>query len=163
MRAYFWTAAILALASGAAPATEPEPTVWLRALYDFYHRAEKRPDPTPPSAEDTAALHASRRFAALLKRDLACENKSHEICAIDWDFIVNGQAWELSHVQVGPLQASGDRATVTATFVNMKSTNRNVYEFVSEDGAWKLDDVVSNQSGRAPIRISKILRDFKFY
>ena len=99
----------------------------------------------------------------MLRRDLACEAQSHEICAIDWDFIVNGQDWELSKVQVGALQASGDRASLTVTFGNLKSTNRNVYEFVREDGGWKLDDVVSGQSGRAPIRISTVLRDFKSY
>ena len=139
-----------------------DPALWLRQTYDLYARAEKNADLLKDSAETLAERRASRRFKALLDRDLACETKTHEICAIDWDFIVNGQDWALSHVEVGPLQASGPRGIVTVTFVNMKSTNRNVYEFVREDGGWRLDDIVSGQSGQAPTRISKVLRDFKF-
>jgi hypothetical protein len=153
---------LLVFASPASAQTD-DPAIWLRQTYEAYHRAETDPDLVKDSAETLAARHASRAFAALFKRDLDCENRSHEICAIDWDFIVNGQAWELSHVNVGALQVHGARATLAVTFGNMKSNNRNVYEFVREDGAWKLDDVVSGQSGRAPIRISKVLRDFKFY
>jgi hypothetical protein len=99
----------------------------------------------------------------MLRRDVDCAVKSHEICALDWDFIVDGQAWELSHVQVGALQVSGARASVTVTFDNMKSAHRNVYEFVREDGAWKLDDVETGQRGKPANRISKVLRDFKLY
>lgn len=161
MRAIF--SMLLALALTAPAQAADDPTVWLGQVYDLYHRAERQLDLLKDSSEGVAARHASRRFAAQIKRDVDCEVKSHEICALDWDFIVNGQAWELSNVKVGALQASGDRASVLATFNNLKSANRNVFEFVSEDGAWKLDDVVSGQDGRAPIRISRVLRDFKFY
>jgi len=155
---------LIAALAGPLPArAADDPAVWLAQLYAQYHRAEKQVDLLKVSAEEALVPRASRAFAAMLKRDIACEVKSHEICAIDWDFVVNGQAWELSQVKVGALQAAGQRATVTVKFVNLKSTNSNDYEFVREDGAWKLNDVVSGQSGRAPIRISKILRDFKLY
>ena len=160
-------ASILVLLAFVCPArAQPpdDPALWLRQTYELYARAEKNPDLLKDSAETLAERRASRRFKALLDRDLACEIKTHEICAIDWDFIVNGQDWALSHVEVGPLQASGPRGIVTVTFVNMKSTNRNVYEFVREDGAWKLDDVVTGQRGRPQMSVSiaRLLRDYKF-
>jgi hypothetical protein len=82
------TALALLMATGVARASPPDPSVWLRGVYDNYHRSEKQPG----SAEETVAPHASRRFAAMLRRDVDCAVKSHEICALDWDFIVNGQA-----------------------------------------------------------------------
>jgi hypothetical protein len=165
MRASTYPLALALLASAFATpgsAAEFDPQSWLRQIYESFVIAQKSGTIPNDSSEDVVAAHASRRFKALLKRDVACEAKG-QICAFDWDYFINGQAWELSNVQVGPLQRTGERGSVTATFRNFKSTNRNVYEFVREDGAWRLDDVVSGQSGRAPIRVSKVLRDFKFY
>jgi hypothetical protein len=155
-------AAYLPVALGAT-AAEPDPSVWLRQTYDLYHRAEKDTALLKTSAPETLAPRASRALAALFKRERNCVEKSHEICALDWDFIVNGQDWELSGVKVGPLQASGDKATVTVTFQNMKHANTNIYAFVREDGAWKLDDVETHDSERRTTRISKLLKDYKSY
>ena len=164
MKALLCTAAVALLMAGAPAPAAPDPADWLRALYERYHRAEKDDKLAPDSAETVAAAHASRAFKALLQRDLACEDKSHLICALDWDFFIDGQAWELKNVVVGPLQVSGAQASVTVSFENLKAIDRNLYKFVREDGAWKLDDVVTGQRGRPQMSVSiaKLLRDYKF-
>jgi hypothetical protein len=158
-------AAILA-AGFAARAAEADPhaapSVWLGQIYDAYHRAENDPSHIG-SAEDVIGKRASRAFAALIKRDQDCFKKSNQICAIDWDFIINGQDWAISQVKVGPLRAAGDKATVTVTFKNMKASNTNIYDFVREGGDWKVDDIETHATGQRPIRIAKWLKDYKDY
>ena len=166
MRAGLWAAvAVLSagLAAGAAEVSpHARPSVWLGQVYDLYHRAEKDTN-LVSSAEDIIGKRASRALAALLKRDQDCVRKSNQICAIDWDFIIDGQDWEISQVRVGPLQANGDKATVTVTFNNLKSSNTNIYDFVREGGDWKVDDIETRRSGEKPLRIAKWLKDYKDY
>ena len=160
----FWLALPVALGISSAPAqTAADPSDWLRQVYDLYHRAEKNAAALKESSVTLVEKRASRAFAALLKRDEACERKSHEICALDWDFIVDGQDWELSQVKVGPLVAAGDRGSVAVSFRNFKSADVNVYHLVREDGAWKVDDVETRQAGVGTTSIARLLRDYKHY
>jgi len=160
-------AAMAVLAAGlAAEAAEvnpgAEPSLWLGQIYELYHRAENHLD-LLTSAEDLLGRRASRALGALFKRDLDCVKTSKQICAIDWDFIVNGQDWELSQVKVGPLQVAGDKATVTVGFKNMKASNTNIYYFVREGGDWKLDDIETHDGERRTLRIAKWLCESKDY
>lgn len=154
------TAGIVAAAAEVNPRAAP--SVWLGQIYDLYHRAEKDSN-LVTSAEDLIGKRASRALAALFKRDQDCFRKSNQICAIDWDFIIDGQDWELSHVKVGPLVVAGERATVTVSFNNLKSSSANVYRFVREGGDWKVDDIETRTAGEKPTRIAKVLRDYKDY
>jgi len=139
-----------------------EPSLWLGQIYDLYHRAENNLA-LLTSAENILGRRASRALAALFKRDDDCNKKLKGVCAIDWDFIVNGQDWELAQVKVGPLRATGDKATVTVSFKSMKSSNANIYYFVREGGDWKLDDIETHDGERRTMHIAKILRDYKDY
>ena len=114
-------------------------------------------------ATDLVERRASRALAALFKRDADCSRKSNEICALDWDFIIDGQDWEISQVKVGATAVAGDKATVTVSFINMKTPCVNVYYFVREDGDWKVDDIETRPKGEKPTRIAQMLRDFKDY
>ena len=156
------------LTAGAAPARaqvnlrEPDPAVWLRQVYDLYHRAEKSPEMDIQSATELFAKRASKSLAALLKRDDDCTEKSKIICALDWDFVIDGQAWTLSNVKVGAAVVAGDKATVTVSFRNMATACVNVYFFVRENGQWKVDDIETRSGSDAPVRIAKLLRDFDY-
>lgn len=55
-----------------------------------------------------------------------------EICALDWDFVIDGQAWKLSQVKIGATVGAGDKATVTVSFRNEGDACENVYFFVRE-------------------------------
>jgi hypothetical protein len=91
-----------------------------------------------------------------------CEIASEGICAIDWDFVIDGQDYHLSNVNVAATVAAGDNSTVTVRFKNFKTPCVNVYYFVREGGVWKVDDIETRQGAEAPIRMAKMLRDFDY-
>ncbi|WP_342360418.1 DUF3828 domain-containing protein [Terrarubrum flagellatum] len=162
-------AAILALASLALAtpvnaqvnAREPDPAVWLKSVYDLYVRAEKDEKLQKTANYRLVVARASKSFAALWRKNDACEKKEQGVCAIDWDFIVNGQDNRLSEIKVSPTQTAGEKATVTVDFKNFDSKNHNTFYFVKEGGVWKVEDIETKSDAEAPNRIAKILREFK--
>jgi hypothetical protein len=160
-------AGVLGLA-GVAPARaqvnmrEADPAVWLRQIYDLYHRAEKAPALQNQATDELVMKRASKSLAALFKKNRDCEKKAKGICALDWDFIVDGQDFTLSNIEVGSAAVAGDKATVTVKFRNFEDAEVNVYSFVREDGQWKVDDIETKQGSEAPVRISKVLRDYDY-
>jgi hypothetical protein len=155
-------AALLAGAGEAQPDLRADPAVWLRQVYAFYQHAQNNPA-LDPQVSGLVKRRASRALAALFKRDEECFRKSNKICALDWNYVIDGQDWEISQVKVGPLQARGDRATVTVSFVNLKKPCVNVFYFVRESADWKVDDIETRPKGEKPTRIAEVLRDFKDY
>ncbi len=155
-----------ALALGATSARaqvnprEPDPAKWLRQVYALYLRAEKAPALRAQASYQLIVKRASKTLDALFKKDEACEAKNEGICAIDWDFVIDGQISELSDIKVGPLVVAGDRGSVTVNF-NNSGPNVNVYEFVRENGQWKVDDVVTKTGTDAPSSLAALIRDFK--
>ena len=159
------TAGLMGAAAAAGAqvnAREPDPAVWLRQVYDLYHRAEKSKALDIPSSTELFAKRASKSLAALFKRNDDCEAEGKGVCALDWDFVIDGQDWTLSNVKVGPIVAAGDKATVTVTFRNFTTACVNVYSFVREDGQWKVDDIETKSGSDAPVRIAKLLRDYDY-
>ena len=160
-------AGLLGLA-GVAPASaqvnmrEADPAVWLRQIYDLYHRAEKAPALQDQATDQLVMKRASKSLAALFKKNRDCERKAKGICALDWDFIVDGQDYTLSNVEVGAAVVAGDKATVTVKFRNFDDAEMNVYSFVRENGEWWVDDIETTQGSEAPVRISKVLRDYDY-
>jgi hypothetical protein len=154
--------AFAAPASAQVNAREPDPSVWLRQIYDAYHRAEKSTSMNNGPDVGLIVKRASKSLAALFSKEDACVKKSGEICALDWDFVIDGQDWEISNVKVGAPVIDGDKATVTATFRNFKSPCVNVYFFVREDGVWKVDEIETKSGKDKPIRIGKLLKDYDY-
>ena len=152
----------MASARAQVNASEPDPAVWLRQIYDLYHRHEKSSALNMPSSTQLFAKRASKSLAALFKRNDACDAKGDGVCALDWDFVIDGQDWTLSDVKVGSIAAAGDKATVTVTFKNFDAACVNIYYFVRENGAWKVDDIETKSGSEAPIGIAKLLRDYDY-
>ncbi|MBN9062534.1 MAG: DUF3828 domain-containing protein [Rhizobiales bacterium] len=140
---------------------EPDPSVWLKSVYDLYQRAETNTKLMREANYRLIVKRAAKPLAALFRRNDACEKKSGGICALDWDLIVNGQDSQLTDISVGAAAITGDKATVTATFKNMGAENRNTYFFVRENGVWKVEDVETRTGKEAPLRIARLLRDHK--
>jgi hypothetical protein len=168
-RNWVLAAAIAAgLLVGVAPARaqvnarEPDPAIWLRQVYDFYRRAEKSPALEDQATFRLVVKRASKSLAALFKRNDDCDAEGKGVCALDWDFVIDGQASELSNVKVGAAVFAGDKATVTVRFRNLRVDCLNVYFFVREDGQWKVDDIKTKQGSTPPIRIAKLLRDYNY-
>ena len=157
----------LAMAMGLAPALakvdklEPDPATWLRQVYDLYVEAERTGTLGTEASMTLLEDRASKSLAALFKMNHACEKReAGGECAIDFDWIVDGQDEKLSHVQVGHSTVAGDKATVTVTFINLGAHCANTYYFVREAGAWKLDDLLVKQGKLPPNRLAKQLRAY---
>ncbi len=141
---------------------EADPAAWLRQIYDLYRRAEKSPALQNQATDELVMKRASKSLAALFRKNRDCEKKAKGICALDRDFVVDGQDYALSNVEVGSPALAGDKATVTVTFRNFDETDVNVYSFVRENGQWKVDDIETTQGAQAPMRISRVLRDYDY-
>ena len=140
---------------------DADPAVWLRKVYELYHRAERSLSPNNQPSTGLVVKRASKSLAALFERDADCVAEGKGTCALDWDFVIDGQDWKLSNVQVGPAVVTGDKATVTVRFKNFVSCV-NVYFFVREDGRWKVDDIETQSGKDAPIGIAKMLKDYDY-
>lgn len=140
---------------------EPDPSVWLRQIYDLYRRAETDKKAEAQANYRRVVERASKPLAALFKKNDDCEKKSKGICALDWDFVINGQVATLTNITVGPLVAKGNTGTVTVSFTNMGTPSVNVYTFVREAGQWKVDDIETKTGKDAPVRIAKLLKDYR--
>ena len=144
-----------------ASAGDADPAVWLRKVYELYHRAEASLSPDNQPSTELVEKRTSKALAALFKRDADCVAEGKGTCAIDWDFVIDGQDWKLSNVKVGPTVVTGDKATVTVRFTNFTPCV-NVYSFVRESGQWKLDDIETKSGKDAPIGIAKMLKDYDY-
>jgi Protein of unknown function (DUF3828) len=167
-RAYARAAALaLILAAGTAPAlaqmnaSEPDPAAWLRQVYDLYHRSEDNPKLQDQANYRIVVKRASKSLAALFKKNDACEKKEKGVCAIDSDFVVDGQDFKLSDIKVGDTVIAGNKATVTVSFTNLDAACVNTYDFVRESNQWKVNDIETKCGTDAPARIAKTLREYK--
>jgi len=79
-------------------------------------------------------------------------------CGLDFDFWVNGQDSEIAGLSVARAPSpTPDRATVIATFRNMGTAEKIVFDFQNIGGTWLLDDVHS-LAGDAKWTLSRTLR-----
>jgi hypothetical protein len=141
---------------------EPDPAVWLRQVYVLYHRAEKTPSLEEHATDSLIVKRASRSLAALFKKNEECESEQKGVCALDWDFVVDGQDFKLSNIKIGAPAVAGEKATVAVTFTNLGVRCANVYYFVREDGQWKVEDIETKTGSDAPVRIAKLLSDYDY-
>lgn len=141
---------------------EADPAAWLRQVYDLYKRVENKPELSDQASYRLVVDRASKSLSELFKRNDACETEGQGICALDWDFIIDGQDFKLSKIKVDKTVITGDQASVTVSFKNFDAPCVNVYRFVREDGQWKVDDVETARGSEAPLSIAKLLRDYDY-
>lgn len=117
--------AVAALAPAAAAQVNTAPGSPYRIVFDILkgYEADKPPDirrlPYTPAVR-----------ARLAKAE------------IDADFIIDGQDFQLTHLQINPEQAAGDkRRLVSATFKNMGEDRAVTFDFEEINGAWLIADI----------------------
>ncbi|TDR93682.1 DUF3828 domain-containing protein [Enterovirga rhinocerotis] len=123
---------------------------------DLYRPYEKE-GADAPDATKTVRPITSKRLRTLLDRDEACTRRTNSICNLGFDFIVNGQDYKIEKVEVSPVDTQGDRANVTARFLNMGGRHETRYEFIREGEAWRLDDIVALQPKDFRWRLTTLL------
>lgn len=85
--------------------------------------------------------YASKPLRSAILRNEECERRSKGICYIDFDVIINGQAWSLSELHLtDETDAKTHGPVVRANFINFNK-QRVSYFFVQENKTWKIDDV----------------------
>ncbi len=144
------------------PPGERDPSAWLRQVYELYRRAENAPELDTRANYRLIVNRASRSLAALFKKNDDCEAEQEGICALDWDFVVDGQDFRLSNIKVGATAVSGDTASVTVSFTNFESSCVNVYRFVREDDEWKVEDIETRRGSEEPVSIAKLLSEYDY-
>lgn len=119
-----------------ALAAEGDPVSVVRELYRVHGEYEKTKQQAwqPP--------HRDRFFARALAAAIA---RAHRQNRIDFDFIYDGQDFQISELAIQPGPAAGGKATVVATFKNFKEPKRLEYELVRERGAWRIAEIRSRE------------------
>ncbi len=121
------------------------PEALLEAFYQPYF--------TDDFADDESAFR-SEALNALYATD-ETNTPAGELGALGFDPYVDGQDYQLSNLIIGDAEISGDDAAVEVSFDNFDQPVSLTYELVFEDGGWKIDDVVSEES-EFPYRLSEI-------
>ncbi len=126
--------AVFAIAAVTAEAGERTPEDMLRGLYAQYdghahghdaHRVDVKAMMTPQLA------HAYARVTRAVAGDAP---------PLDWDIFVNGQDYDVQHLNLSTAQA-GKGETVTAAFDNLGQPVTVIYAFAHTPGGWRIDDI----------------------
>jgi hypothetical protein len=131
-RSFLAAIALLTLLSPASAAEDPVSVI--RDLYRVHAEAEKTKKQAwmPP--------HRERFFTKKLGAAIA---RAHQRNEIGFDFIYDGQDFEISELAITPGRSAGNKATVIARFKNFKEQKQLEYELVLEGGAWRIADIRS--------------------
>lgn len=105
--------------SGVRPADVDGREALLRSLYSQHNPST--PEGDVLLNETTLSRYFSGEVVALLGRDAACRRRTHELCALDFDPILDAQDFEETTrvATVGALRQAGDRSTWQVTFENL--------------------------------------------
>jgi hypothetical protein len=135
-RRTFLIAAALCAAAGPALAADEDPATVIRELYRVHAEGEKTKKLAwmPPHRE----RFFTRRLGGLIAR-------AYQRNRIDFDFIYDGQDFQISELAIQPGRTAGGKATVIASFKNFKEPKRVEYELVRENGAWRIAEIRSRQ------------------
>lgn len=123
---------------------------------DLYRPYEKEGTDAPDASKVLKPI-ASKRLRDLLVKDEACTKRTESVCNLGHDPIVNGQDYKITKVGISSADIQGDKAKVTARFLNMGGKHENRYDFIQEGGAWKLDDIEALQPKDYRWRLTALL------
>ena len=126
--------------SAETPQGQP-PEAIVGSIYALYEGDGLGAFPTDP---DVQTLFSARTRQLLDEEDKLAQRDG--IGRLDFDVFVDAQDWDLSEVSIGAPQVSGDTAVVDASFRNFDEQRTLRYLFVNEDGAWLIDDIVSESA-----------------
>lgn len=135
-RRTFLIAAGLVVAAGPALAADEDPVAVIRELYRVHAEGEKTKKLAwmPPHRE----RFFTRRLGGLIAR-------AYQRNRIEFDFIYDGQDFEISALTFKALPSAGHVSRVEAQFKNFKEPKRVEYDLVRENGAWRIAEIRSRQ------------------
>ena len=102
----------------------------------------------------------SARFFSLRLRNLYLQDRKNApdgyASNLDFDFLSNSQDPEISGVSTRTGSLSATRQTVTVYFLEMKKPQVLEYDFIRQDGVWRINEVRCPMKGREWV-LSQIL------
>jgi hypothetical protein len=128
-----------------------------RAFVEQFYAAYE----TYPNGPEWPAFAYSDRLRALFEA-YETWTADHEdlVGALDFDWWVNAQEWELSDVRVTESRPSANRRVVAARFSNAGRPDEVRFLFVREGSRWYLDDAIEGTGrGDGGWTLSALLRE----
>ena len=148
MRRRLLIAALVAAPLSRARATD-SPKDIVEGLYRSAARKKGEWDDPIFKAPARQRLFSKALLAAWTAAD--AHNKADEVGWLDFDPISNSQDPDVNDLRVTVLREDASKTSIQAAFrvaPDPKSrVDRVVFEFMLEDGAWKLDDIAGNPNG----------------
>lgn len=144
-RAFIALTALLFLAAPAL-AADDEPVALVRAIYAVQMQAEK----TRQNAWEPP--HRDRFFSRALGPRIT---RTIQGSGIDFDFILDGQDFDIKDLNVALVRRQGHRAAVAAQFKNFNEPKRVTYQLVRESGGWRVAEI--STSGKHGWVLTKLL------
>ena len=136
-RSFIAATALLAFAVPATAAGD-DPVALVRELYRVHGESEKTKQRAwqPP--------HRDRFFSRNLARLIARAQAKN---GIDFDFIYDGQDFQITELDFALVRSAGGKARVEARFKNFGEPQRLAYDLVREGGAWRVADIRAVKKG----------------
>ena len=138
---------------GATPAAD-DPAGTIRAIYHAYVLAEKSGKDAPDFL--TASFYSKRiqRLIAAMRK--TCVEGWQ--CGPDYDFLIDGQDYQLRDLDVVLLSRADGKAVVEAKFKNLGAAKDKLFSMIREDGGWKIDEI-ENASKETPGKLTILLEE----
>jgi hypothetical protein len=138
----FATVAFAAHISVAASAETALATV--KALYAPYMKGSANADNLPDLR--SPKLYTRRVGKLLAALEKSCKD-AQDVCGPDFDFIVNGQDFDLTEFKVTETSAGADAARVDVSFKNMARPTKITFSMKNGDRGWVIDDLIAAKLG----------------
>ena len=142
--------------SGAAQAVQPargvaDPRAFVQSGFDAYRSG---------NAPEWPAYAYSDRLRGLFEAfDAWTAQHDDLVGALDFDWWINAQDWELRSVELFEEPEGPERITILARFDNAGRIDLNRFKFVRQDGRWYLDDVVNGHRDEESWTLSQLLQE----
>lgn len=143
--------------SAGAPVGVEEPRDLVAALYRLAAAEAKKAKPLSPFYDARAREKYFTKSFDLLVTTSETKAAHDNASALDFDPISASQDAELQKVTLKTDLLELNKAVVSATFLNHKLPTVVTYDFVKEDGSWKINDIKGTTEKEA-WSVRKILR-----
>ena len=125
----------------AVPLAVEEPRDIVAAIYEKTKAELKTKSPTSPFyMQSMREKYFTKSFDVLVTTAETKAAHDHD-AALDFDPIVSGQDAEIGKVTLKTDLIENGKAAVSASFVNLGQPTIVAYDFLKEEGVWKINDI----------------------
>ena len=121
-----------------------EPKVWVGQIYASYLAAQHSTAAInqPENFTDVIIHRATPQLSKLLKLENTC-TQQEGICALDHDFIVAGQDYEIKKLTITKFITDKNKGYLKVNFENFHVPTQVTFEFLKINNNWKINNIIS--------------------